>query len=885
MPLAAGTRLGAYEILSALGAGGMGEVYRARDTRLQRDIALKVLPELYARDPERVQRLEHEALATASLNHPNILAVYDIGAHNGTTFVVSELLEGETLRDVLRGGPLPPRRAVEYGIDIARGLAAAHDRGIAHRDLKPENVFVTADRRVKILDFGLAKLLQPIAEPAGPTIGPGATAPGLVLGTPGYMAPEQLRGQPVDHRADIFAFGVILYEMLSGQRAFAGQTPADAISAILNSEPPDLVRPVPVPLERTVRRCLEKDPRDRFQSARDLAFALETMGGSSGVSGPVSGAVVVRRRRWQRPAAAAALVLAGLIVGAVATRLLGRDAPAVHSRVSLLPPDDVVVTGSLAVSPDGRSVAFTGTAAESVSALWVRRLDTAEARLIPGTEHAWAPFWSPDSRSVAFFAAGSLKRVDLAGGPARTIAGVTDPRGGTWNADGLIVFAPHPDDGLYTVPAEGGALARLTSLDAERQEVSHRWPHFLPDGRHVLFMNRSATGQGRLAIYGISIEAPGTMKRIVVARSGGLYSDGRLLFLAAKTVLAQRFDPATLAVSGDPVPLAEDVWFDPNMDGLNAFSAAGGSFVFRSGRGGDSRFVLFDRTGKRLDHIGPPNAAGPAFSPDGRLLAFSLTDPEENSDRLWLLDLARGSAAHLTATPRNDTSPVWSPDGRRIIFSSDRAGTFNLYERSIGGPATDREMLKAPGWQWPRSWSPDGRTLLFDQTSPATRSDIWMLPLDHASGTPGAAQPVAFVSTEADECCGRFSPDGRWVAYMSTESGRQQVYVRPFPRGEERWQVSTDGGHDPAWTAGGRELVFLSHDSRLMAVKVSTTGGRFEAPMPVPLFHVRARPKTNLTDWSFVPMPAGDRFLVSELITDVRTSTLHLHLNWPSASK
>ena len=873
MSLAPGSRLGPYDIVSALGAGGMGEVYRARDTRLNRDVALKVLPPDFSADPERLRRLEQEAQAAASLSHANILAVYDIGVQDGTTFVVSELLDGQTLRQAISAGALPARRAIGYGIDVARGLAAAHERGIVHRDLKPENVMVTADRRVKILDFGLAKIVVPAGAAADATVAALATQPGLVMGTIGYMAPEQVRGAEVDHRADIFSFGAILYELLSGRRAFEENTPADTMSAILNAEPPDLARAdaaVPAALERIVRRCLEKDPRERFQSARDLAFALEATMEAGAPAGPAAARAGKRPSPMLAALVAAVAVLAAL-AGAAASRLLRTDPAGARYELAVLPPDDVVVDGPLSLSPEGRRLAFTGMAPDGSRFLWVRKLDAADAQAVPGTEDAWAPFWSPDGRSVAFFAHSKLKRVDLAGGPPQLLAEVTEPRGGAWNADGTIIFAPHAGDGLYRVPAAGGAASRLTTLDAQRQEVSHRWPLFLPDGRTVLFMNRAATGAERLAIFAVSLDAPTTPRRIMAASSTGIFADGRLIFRRADTVFAQPFDAARLQLSGEMVPLAKKVWFEQNMDGLDAFSAAAGTFAYRPAHRG-SRFVWMDRAGEPIGAIGPEGADTPVLSPDGRRVLFALTDADTHAFGLWLLDVARGSLSRQTLTPRNDTEPIWSPDGARAVFSSDRSGTFDLYEKVIG-ESGDRLLLKSERWKWAESWSPDGGHIMYSEDDPKTHRDLWILPLT------GERQPVPFLETDASEFSGRFSPDGRWVAYVSDESGRDEIYVRAYPSGLRAIQVSATGGVEPFWTKTGRELIFLAPDNRLMAAACAVTAKGFDAGVPSPLFPLRVS-RTNDTERTFAVSADGSRFLVNQMNTDVRGSAMTVIVNW-----
>jgi len=878
--LAAGSRLGPYEIVAAIGAGGMGEVYKARDSRLDRTVAIKVLSQSLATDPSFHSRFERETKAVAALSHPNIVAIHDVGSENGVVFAVMELLDGTTLRERLTAhGPhgLPLQKALDIALQVARGLSAAHDKGLVHRDIKPENLFITSDGRAKILDFGLAK--QPIGGGPAATVTPTlplATTPGTMLGTVGYLAPEQARGYAIDQRADIFGLGAVLYEMLSGQRAFPGGTPADTISAILNLDPPDLseIEPTVSPgLDRIVRRCLEKNVAERFHSAHDLAIALEAVSGDRRASSiapvaPATGAST----RWLRAGVAVALAAACAALGAIvslsvrpATRAAGR----VHA--ALLPPDGIDVSDAPSVSPDGRSVAFVGVDTNVVTRLWIRRLSDSSARLLPGTDDAKFPFWSPDGRSLAFFAQGQLKRIELAGGPPRALAPVSDPRGGSWSKDGVIVLAPNSGDGLYRMPADGGPVSRLTTLDAGRHEVSHRWPVFLPDGKHVLFVNRSPNPDERLAIFSVALDAPERLEKLMPAQSTGMYANGKLWWARGTTLFAQPFDAAQLKLTGEMVAVLEHVLVDQSMDGLVAVSVAGETIAARTAEQPESQLTWFDRRGQRLGVLGPRGASDPDISPDGRMLAFDRAESMETGAKtgLWTSALDRGTIARVGPSLRNDVMPTWSPDGRTLIFASDRGGSFDLFEKSLG-PEPERELLHSPLWKYPESWSPDGRTLLFSQLDPKSRIDLWLLPLD-------GGKPTLFVGTDADETQGRFSADGRWIAYTSSESGRAEVYVQRFPRSDGRWQISQDGGSNPLWRRDGGELFFLSLDNRVMSAEVRNHSTAFDAAVPTSLFQASRLSRRSALlggDRYYAVTPGGDRFLVNQSTSDLRASAI-----------
>jgi Tol biopolymer transport system component len=876
MALAAGTRLGPYEILALLGAGGMGEVYRARDERLGREVAIKVLPAALSQDADRLRRFEQEARAAGMLNHPNILIVHDIGTHDGAPYIVSELLEGATLRARLDEGPLPVRRSVDYALQMARGLAAAHEKGIVHRDLKPENLFLTGDGRLKILDFGLAKLRP--APPVGgvdteaPTNLP-HTDPGVVMGTVGYMSPEQVRGQEADHRADIFAGGAILYEMLAGQRAFQGKSAVETMHAILRDEPPGLAemgRNIPPALERIVQHCLEKGPAARFQSAGDLAFNLEALSAASGSTLAARAAVTRRleRRKLLAWAVAAVLLLAALPFVAAYFRRAPTEAGAIRFSIPL--PKNVTFTTDperhyLSVSPDGRHLAFAAIS-EGRALLWVRPLDALRALPLAGTDGAHSPFWSPDSRFIGFFAEGKLKKVAASGGPPQTLcqAPVTT-RVGTWSREGTILF-PVRGEGIYRVSAAGGAPTQVTKIDPSRNERMHSWPHFLPDSRHFLYL-ATADYQSD-TIYLRSLEA-GEARAVVQARSRVEYiTPGYLLYVREGTLLAQPFDAGGLRLAGDPFPIAERVVFQPT--GHAAFSASeNGVLVYQTGESA-TRLVWFGRTGQEIGSVGPPgDYRRLGLSPDGQRVAVTVFDPRAGAADLYLYELAREMGARFTFDPGFEGAPVWSPDGRQIVFTSDKNGPPDLHLKALSGAGSDEPLLQLPGRQQALDWSPDGRFIIYrEDVDPKTGYDLWVLPLA------GDRRPVPLARTQFNETDARFSPDSRWVAYVSDESGRPEVYVQPFQGGGERRRISTAGGSLPRWRRDGKELFYLGADNQLMAVPVKVGEG-VEAGVPAALFRIDPAAQAD-----YDVAADGQRFLINAAVTGAESLPITVVLNW-----
>jgi Serine/threonine protein kinase len=909
MTILSGTKVGRFEIRSKIGEGGMGEVYRARDEKLNRDVAIKVLPVEFSQNGDRLRRFEQEAQAAGALNHPNILAVYDVGTHDNAAYVVSELLEGESLKDRLHHGAIAQRKAIDYAIQMSHGLTAAHEKGIVHRDLKPDNIFITRDHRIKILDFGIAKLIEPVKDAVGQTdiaTRKVHTNPGTVVGTPGYMSPEQVRGRGVDHRSDIFSFGAVLYEMLSGQRAFHGESAVETLNAILKEEPVELTstnRNITPSLERVVWHCLEKSPERRFQSATDIAFALESLSGSSGVSGetttvissPLSGS----RTKKQLPWLAAGVLLIALLAVLPFAIAYFRSAPTSHPsaiRATIPAPENahLLYFHQMAVSPDGQRLVFGAVGANGAFSLWLRPLGAASAQPLAGTEGANYPFWSPDSRFIGFFANGKLKKIDAAGGPAQTLCDAPDGRGGTWNRDGVIVFAPDLNSALYRVSATGGAPVALP-LDKSRKENVHHFPYFLPDGQHFLYRAGKTISYARDEGNGIYVGSldSSEYKLILPADTYAVYASGHLLFWRDGSLMAQPFDAKSLQLSGEAVPVAEQVQM--NLPEVRAsFSVSeNGVLVFQSGLGirvgTASQLFWYDRDGKREAKSGEPLfGANPRLSPDGQRIVVMGYDFQAGSTDLWLYDAALSRKTRFTFDPAFDSYPVWSPDGSSIIFSSDRKTrlVYDIYQKDASG-ARNEELLLASddstpansitrGNMRPSSCSADGRFLVYTRLEVTNRKgDIWVLPLT------GERKPFPLIPTpQFDEAHAQFSPDGRFLAYDSDESGSRQVYVTAFPGPGGKQQVSTNGGEDPIWRRDGRELFFLS-EGKMMAAQVKTNGSGLDIGNAQLLFDAHS----GFGGFAHYDVtPDGKRFIVAT-IGEGGSAPMNLVVNWTADLK
>jgi eukaryotic-like serine/threonine-protein kinase len=854
----------------------MGEVYRARDTRLDRDVALKILPEAFARDPARLARFDHEAKTLASLNHPHIAQIYGLEQSGDTIALVMELVQGDDLSQRIGRGALPLDEALPIARQIAQALEAAHERGIIHRDLKPANIKVGADGAVKVLDFGLAKLIAPgVPDGANPAslTSPAMTMGGMILGTAAYMAPEQAKGRPVDRRADVWAFGCVLYEMLTGQHSFGGEDVSDILAAVLTKELDWSTLPATTPPEirRLLRRCLQKDPARRLRHAGDAAIEID-----EATANPAGedGAPPSLSRRRERLVWTIALTIAVIAAALLAVLLVVRRPPiASEIRVEITTPP-TTDPASLAISPDGWTVAFVASDAGRPR-LWLRSLDAVSARPLTGTDGATLPFWAPHGRSIAFFADdGRLKRIDLDGGAIRVLAHAPLPRGGAWSTDDTLLFAPQTGP-IFRVSATGGEPTAVTRL--EPGQSSHNTPRVLLDGKHFVYY---ATGTPEIrGVYIAALDGSGGRRLLDADSIAVESSSGYLLFVRNGTLLAQRLDPARLEMQGSPLAVAESIALQPLtvFQAASVSASAAGRIIYRSGSVLVQRqFVWFDRSGKEIAKVGNVDSAvplSPALSPNGRRVALHRT-VDGNID-IWLLDTGRGGLSRFTSHPANDLLAIWSPDGSRILFSSNRSGSYQLYEKSTLGTREENVVLaiQSP----PLDWSRDGRFLLFQTRDPKTGSDLWALPFAPQQ------KPFPVVQTEFEERQGQFSPDGKWIAYESTESGRSEIYVQPFQSPGAKSLISIDGGAQPRWRDDGKELFFIGLDERLMAVPISLpqNSGPIEAGAPVPLFVTRLGGAIQAASrQQYLVSTDGSRFLMNTVLEGAVTSPITLILNW-----
>ncbi|HXW93058.1 MAG TPA: protein kinase [Terriglobales bacterium] len=884
MALTLGAKLGPYEIQSPLGVGGMGEVYRARDARLGRDVAVKVLTESFAHDPIRLRRFEQEARAVAALNHPNILALYDVGTEDGRPYLVSELLEGQTLRQLLEEGPVPARKAGDYAVQVASGLAAAHEKGIIHRDLKPENIFITIEGRAKILDFGLAKLTQPSASiPSssdGLTVTSSPTQAGVVLGTAGYMSPEQVRGDTIDHRTDIFSFGAVLYEMISGQRAFHRDTAAETMTAILKEEPPELAdgsKIVSPTLDRIVRRCLDKQPEQRFQSARDLAFALGTLSGTQPTEAVRVAAAprTSQRGKWTTATA----VLALLIIGTLLGMFLHRTPAARRMQFALPVPGEV---SQIALSADGQMLAFVSPDDRTgVPALFVQRVGDPAAIELAGTDGASYPFWSPDNAYVGFFAKAKLMKIAVSGGSPQVLALAHEGRGGSWGAKNVIVYTPNAQGGMWRVNADGTGNAPLNATLVGKGEQSQRWPVFLPDGNHLLFWagNFLNSPDDRVSgIYASSLEAK-EKKLVVLAHSNVGVGPGHILYLDQKRrLVASNFDVAA-GISGEPHPIADSVGFSPAVI-WGAFSAAAdGSLVYSTSIGTSvSQLTWLDRSGKELGLVGEPGTlSNPILSPDDRRVAVDIADLNANNVDIWLEGVEGNSNMRFTFDPSEEALGVWSRDSKTIVYRTV-GDKVTLMSKAASGLEKEKPLYTTEIHQdiLANSWTADDQqvlcTIFIDDRANDRATGLFLLP---AAG----GEPKPFLQTRGSDRSGQISPDGKWVAYASTESGDWEIYLTTYPGAAGKWQVSRGGGTEPRWRGDGKELYYIAQSGTLTAVPIATEGG-FSSGMPVPLFQLRGRTHVSSTDmYTYDVAKDGQRFLVNRFLKADHPTPLTVVLN------
>lgn len=875
MPLNPGTHLGPYEILGQLGAGGMGEVYKARDTRLNRTVAIKILPTDLGADAERRRRFEREAQIIARLNHPHICVLHDVGHQDDLNYLVMEYLEGETLAQRLGRGALAIEQALQYSVQIADALDKAHRQGVVHRDLKPGNIMLTKTG-AKLLDFGLAKLKGPrdsMPPSALPTQSRTLTAEGTILGTLQYMAPEQVEGKDTDARTDIFAFGAVLYEMVTGKQAFEGSSQAGLMAAILerHSQPVSRLQPMTPPaLDQLISRCLAKDPDNRWQTSRDLLLQLAWI--TQSVASDAGTALGVRvpahpdKRRWLS-FAAVWLFLSTVALALIVVYLLKAREPAGVMQFAISPPENATFTNTFAVSPDGRHVAFVANQGGK-NLLWIRSLDSLHARPLSGTEGASWPFWSPHGQFVAYFAAGRLKKVNVGGGLSQELCEARTTFGGTWSPQGVILFA-ETGGGLRRVGETGGEPTSLKQ--PYPTEVLHHWPHFLPDGRQFLYMSVSGISVGSLD------SKPG--KRLLPDLSPALYDpSGYLLFVRSGTLMAQSFDANKLELKGEAFPLAENVMGYPYLYGGAHFSVSrNGTLVYRSSQGFHTRLAWLDRSGNPLAVVGKAGIYDQVqLSPDGEIAAISGTEAAQRSRDLWLVDLGRDITSRFTFQPSDDDLPVWSPDGKMIVFTSEREGVDHLYRKAADGTTQEEVVLKGDGVHVHSfDWSRDGRFIAYTRIDPKTRADLWILP------TGGDRKPFLFLGTEFNEGQPQFSPDGKWIAYFSEESGQLEVYVQSFPHAGGKWQISTSGGRKPRWRKDGNELFYIASDWKLMAVTVKTSP-TFEAGTPQALFETPVRRVLSLGS-PYDVAPDG-RFLFL-LAQELSSSPIIGVLNWRESAK
>jgi Tol biopolymer transport system component/predicted Ser/Thr protein kinase len=832
--LAAGVRLGPYEIVAPLGAGGMGEVWKARDTRLDRTVAIKVSK------TEFTSRFEREARAIAALNHPHICQIYDVGPN----YIVMEFIEGSALK-----GPMPMKRAAEYAGQILEALNAAHKSGLTHRDLKPANILVTR-QGIKLLDFGLAKH-HPLLNGSDSTVTEALTSEGQIAGTLQYMSPEQLQGREADSRSDIFAFGCVLYELLSGRRAFEGSSAASVIAAILEREP--LPIDVAPPLDRVIQSCLAKDPDQRFQSAVDLKRALNWASDDQPAA----------PRRFAPAWFAIAVFAMGVAGGWVLSRLFTPAARGNAVRLQLTPPSGGRF-GSFALSPDGRTLAFTAFT-KGQSGLWLRPLEAMDAKLLPGTAEAQTPFWSPDGTSVAYFAANKLWRINLAGGPPVAICDAAEGRGGAWAADDTIVFAP-VQSGLRRVSASGGASTELTRLDLQRGEDSHYWPQLLPGGRVLYWARGRPENNG---MYVASLSKPHESRRVLATETNALYADDHLLWLRGSTLMAQPFEAEGVALRGEPYAVTHPV-LGIGQVGLMFATASRGALAYLADEP-VRQFTWLDQSGQAAGTFGESaNYTSFELSADGRRVVAS-RESSSGAD-LWLIDAERNVSTRFTARPGISIFPIWSPDGQSIVFRS--GNPWNLYRKDVTGGASEERITQSPNPQWPNDWSRDGRIMLYQEFTEATRLDLWVLSMK-ADGKPDpAVAPRLYLRTPFDERQAKFSPEPhpRWVAYVSDESGRYEVYVQSFPEPRRKWQISMGGGNNPRWGAGGQELFYVTPSGKLMSVKLKMGTDSLEPSGAREVFSIHDAYRVE---------PGGKRFLTLRG-KESGSEPLQIILNWPA---
>ena len=896
-----GQTISHYKILDKLGEGGMGVVYKAQDTKLDRFIALKFLPAHLAASEQDKARFIQEAKSASALNHPNVCTIHDIQEHDGPAsagapagrqmFIVMEFVDGQTLRE--KKGTISFKQAIDIGIQIADGLAAAHEKGIVHRDVKPENIMIRKDGIAQIMDFGLAKL-KGVSR---------LTKEGSTVGTAGYMSPEQVQGQDADHRSDIFSMGVLLYELFTGQLPFKGVHETAVAYEIVNVDPAPMssVKPEIDPsLDAIVLGCLEKDVNERTQSVKQVSVDLKRFkressrqrvsritavrqayippsGESVESSHSLAGSPFRRLIPWL---VATVCFLSSVMFGIMFFRSSPNQGNTIRSVIS--PPVNASfyffgnTSGPPTISPDGKRIAFVARDSSDKRRLYVRSLDALDAQPLAGTEGAVHPFWSPDNQFIGFVAQGKLKKIDASGGPPITICNAGDSRGGTWSSEGMIVFSPGAGVPLFVVSASGGTPTLITDLDSMRKETTHRWPFFLPDGQHFLYFARTvatgAQGEGD-AIRVASLD--GKVSKILLnASSNAVYASGNLLFVRGSSLIAQRFNIRSLELEGEATAIVQGIAYDPSIH-RGLFSASeNGLLVYQTGNVQiGSKLSLVDRSGKTLGIVGDIGEyLGFRISPDGQRTALSVFDQKSRNNDVWIYEIKRGLKTRFTFDPAAELNPVWSPDGNRIVFSSSRKGKIDLYIKSSSGAASEEALLESGEGQNPTDWSPGGNFLAYTvNAGPKTQSDIWILSMN------GDRKAIPFLQTEFYEGEARFSPDGRWIAYSSNESGQAEVYLRPYPGPGGRWQVSTAGGFSPSWRRDGREIYYISNDTKLMTAEIAVKNSTVEVSSAHPLFEMRGV--------NYDVMADGKRFILIVPVETQSASPLTLVVNWDTDVK
>jgi len=845
MTVSSGTRLGPYEIVAPIGAGGMGEVYKARDTRLDRNVAVKILPASFAENAQLRIRFEREARTISQLSHPNICTLYDVGEN----YLVMELLDGETLADRISRGPLPLADVLKFGAQIAEALGKAHREAVVHRDLKPGNVMITKTG-AKLLDFGLAKSIAPSSAPSDATQQRPLTQEGTVLGTFQYMAPEQLAGEEPDPRTDIFALGVVLYEMATGRHAFDGKTKTSLVAAIVSGEPKPLseLQPLTPPsLEHVIAKCLRKERDDRWQSAADIAEELRWIGAERPAA---------QKRRGLLPLVSFAAVLAliiGLVAGAWALRRQQPSPPLTYSSID--PPEGTSYAFDAAtavISPDGKTVAAVARGADGVPAIWLRPLDAPAGHVLRGTENPNFPFWSPDSKFVGFFADGKMKRIEVNGGTAESLTEASTPRGASWSTNGMIVFTPTPASPIFAISAAGGEARAVTELNTTRGDTSHRFPAFLPDGRHFLYYVQGA-GEGNVMLGSLDSKESAP---VTTAQAGVLFAPpDYILLLRDGALRAQRIDLKTFRLVGDSVLVAERAQYSGSLNFANVSVSTNGMLTFVTGGSATlSTLTVFDLHGKEVGTLGSSGEQlDVSVAPDGHAVAFSRYDRNANSD-VWVHDFKRNVETRQTFSPANEFAAIWTPDSKSIVFTEFERRPGDLFVKRVDSSGPGELLLADHRRKVATSWSPDGNYLVYHALTPGLAWDIEAYSVRDKKVIP-------LVNTPALELHGQVSPDGRWLAYSSNESGRVEIFVRPFLAGSEHWQVSGGGGSQPRWSHDGRQIFYTSNDSMIMCAKVHA-GATFSADAPEPLFPARIRLLNGITREQYDVMPDG-RFLIN----------------------